>query len=224
MVPLMDESRRAGRVLGIVAALIVLLAVALLIAGQGVAVGVGALVGLILGAAGGLAFVFWLTRHDSNPSSVSFRVGRSSDSQPSEAWLREMQETAELGGVDLGPIRAVRQVLETAEAGGLTVELVSMEERVGGLALTMDVRAGPGVRPPTGMAVVSVADDRGTRYLAGSQGQSGSPTSMRFEVAIVPTPPPEATRLEVTVERFLDPFGGRERPMSGPWVFEVPLG
>ena len=211
--------------MGVVGAIVVLLAIALLIAGQGVAVGVGALVGLILGAAGGLAFVFWLSRNDPSSSSrSSFTVGRSSDGQPSEEFLRDMEGMAELGGVDLGPIRVVRQVLATAEASGLTVQLVSMEERVGGVALTMDVRAGPGVRPPMGLAVISVADDHGTRYQAGSQGLSGSGMSMRFEVAIVPPPPPEATRLEVSVERFLDPFGGRDSPMTGPWVFEVPLG
>ena len=199
----MNESRRSGRVVGVAGALIVLVAVALLIAGQGVAVGVGALVGLILGAAGGLAFVVWLTRHDPSSSASLFRVSRSSDGQPSEEWMRELQETVELGGIDLGPIRAVRQVLATAEASGLTVQLVSVEERVGGLALTLDVRASPGVRTPMGMAVTSVADDRGTRYQTGSQGQSGSSTAMRFEIAVVPLPPREATRLAVTVERFL---------------------
>jgi hypothetical protein len=131
---------------------------------------------------------------------------------------------ADVSGVDLGVIRAVRQVLSTAEANGLSVQLVSMEERVGGLLLIADVRAAPGVRMPMGIAVVSVTDDRATRYQAGSQGQSGSPSSMRFEVAIVPIPPPQATRLEITVERFLDPFPGRERSTTGPWTLEVVLG
>jgi hypothetical protein len=220
----MDEYRRTGRVVGLAALAVVLVAIALLIAGQGVAVGVGALVGLMLGAAGGLAFVLWLTRHDPSGRSASFAFGPSSDGEPSPEFIREMHEMADVSGVDLGVIRAVRQVLYTAEANGLSVQLVSMEERVGGLLLIADVRAAPGVRMPMGIAVVSVTDDRATRYQAGSQGQSGSPSSMRFEVAIVPIPPPQATRLEIAIERFLDPFPGRERSTTGPWTLEVVLG
>src|SRR5688572_4345437 len=144
---LMDEYRRTGRVVGLAALVVVLVAIALLIAGQGVAVGVGALVGLILGAAGGLAFVLWLVRADPS-SSFSFRVGGSSGGEPTEEFIREMRDIADVSGVDLGGIRAVRQILATAQTGGLTLELVSMEERVGGLVMTLDALAAPGVRTP----------------------------------------------------------------------------
>jgi hypothetical protein len=218
----MDEVRpTSARIVLVGGLLVVIVAIALLMAGQGVAVGAGALVGLILGGVGGLAMALWAARRDE--SSTSFAILRSaSDGQLNEEFLRELHEVSELVGVDLGPVRAVRQVLVTAEASGLTVHLVSMEHREGGLALNLEVRSSPGVRVPMGMAVVSASDDIGTIYQAGSQGQGGSSNGTRFEGVVVPPPPSDATRLTVTIERFLDPFG-RGSSMTGPWTFEVPL-
>jgi len=114
-------------------------------------------------------------------------------------------------------------VLVRADAGGLKVELVTVEFHDAGLAMTLDVASRPGTLPPASMARVSVSDDTGTAYRASAQGQGGLPSRMRYAVMAIPAPPLAATRLEITIERFLDPFPGGRQQASGPWTFSVPL-
>lgn len=218
----MDLSWRfRGRLIGMALLAITLVAIALLVAGYGVAVGLGALVGLILGLIVGLFSMRWLGR-DFNRS-ISFGSGEwSSDGPPPEA-LREMQELTEVIGVDVGPISSVRPVLATVSSGGLTLQLASIEHHEGGLIMTMEARPAAGVMAPMGMAHVKVTDDVGTGYRASAQGQGGSPGQIRLEIVAIPVPPPTATRLGISVERFVDPFGSQDRLPHGPWTFDVSL-
>lgn len=222
---------RAARLLGFLFLAAVLGAVALLIAGYGVAVGLGALVGLMLGGVAGLLSVLWLMRGFGRSVNVagmewsSYTYDDQSDERSTVEFATEMHELADLHGIDLGPIRAVRPVLQTVEAGGLSVELVAIEEHQAGLAMTLDVRSGPGALPPASMARVVLADDLGTPYRASAQGQGGWPGRMRYEVTAIPALPATATRLDVRIDRFFDPFpGGRGRGQAdGPWAVAVPL-
>ena len=210
-----------GRVLGLALLTITLVAIALLIVGYGVAVGLGVLVGLLLGLLVGFSSTLWLGSGFGR--SISFGSGEwSSDGPPPEAIL-EMQEMSEVMGVDLGPIHSVRPVLVTVSSGGLTLQLASIEHHEGGLIMTMEARPAAGGMAPMGMAHVKVTDDLGTGYRASAQGQGGSPSQIRIEIVAIPVPPPTATRLVITVERFIDPFGGRNPLPSGPWSFDVPL-
>jgi len=210
-----------GRMLGVSVVVITIATIALLIAGYGMAVGVGAFLGLIVGAVVGFFSVFWLSR--GSDRSIAFGSGEwSSGTSPPEA-IREMQEMAEVIGVDLGPIRSVRPVVATATSGGLALQLASIEHHEGGLVVILEARPSAGVATPIGMARVQVTDDIGTAYRASAQSQGGSPGQARFEIVAIPVAPAAATRLGVTVERFVDPFGGRDRYPSGPWTFDVSL-
>jgi hypothetical protein len=137
--------------------------------------------------------------------------------------MAEMQELGEISSVDLGPIRSVLPVLARAEAGGLDIDLVTVEVHEAGLAMTLDVVSRPGTLPPASMARVLVSDDTGTTYRASAQGQGGLLSRMRYAVTAIPAPPPAATRLEITIERFYDPFSGGRQQESGPWTFSVAL-
>jgi hypothetical protein len=211
----------SGRLLGVVVLVITVAAIVLLVAGYGVAVGVGAFVGLIIGIVLGIVTVMWLSR--GSDRSFTFGSGEWSSGAPPPDAMLEMQEMAEVVGVDLGPIRSVRPVAATVTGGGLTLQLASIEHHEGGLVVVLEVRPSFGVAAPMGMARVKVTDDAGTTYRASAQSQGGSPGQSRFEIVVISVPPAAATRLGVTIERFVDPFGGRDRYPSGPWTFDVSL-
>jgi hypothetical protein len=46
---------------------------------------------------------------------------------------------------------------------------------------------------------------------------------MQFGVSVIPALPPNATRLEVQVERFVDPFDRHTAEQAGPWAFSIDL-
>ena len=217
------QETRTGRIFGFVFLVAVAGAVVLLLVGYGVPVGLGAVAGLILGFVAGMLGVLWALRGAGR--SVSFAgMGWSSDSTPpAESLMAEMSELTEVQQIDLGGIRAVRPVLQTVEVGGLTIQLVSVEEREAGMTLDLDVRVGVGARPPAHMAKVAVTDDLGTAYRASAMSQGGSPSHMRFGVSVIPALPPTATRLDVRVERFVDPFDRGATDETGPWAFTIPL-
>jgi hypothetical protein len=218
--------RRWDQLVGLIFLVVTIGAVVLLIAGYGVAVGLGALAGLVLGFVAGTLGALWLWR-GSGRSVTLGGMAWSSDRPTAELMtdelMTEMRDLGEISGVDLGTIRSVIPVLATTEAGGLTVQLVTIEQHEAGLAMTVDVHARPGALPPASMARVALADDVGTVYRASAQGQGGSPGQMRYQVTAIPTPPPAATRLDVRIERFLDPFPGSRQAAIGPWGFSVPL-
>jgi hypothetical protein len=191
--------------------------VVLLIAGYGIAVGLGAVVGFILGTIAGVASSLWLVHGPGGSWS-------SSTSQPSADLIADMRELGEMAGVDLGAVLAIQPVLDTIAAGGLTVELLAIERHVAGLALSLDVRPATGSLPPPWFARVTVRDDVGTAYRASGQGSGGSHGNRRYDVTVLPAPPASATRLEISVDRFLDPMGGGRPAPDGPWAFSVPIG
>jgi hypothetical protein len=215
--------RGRDRLLGLLVLALVALAIGLLIAGYGVAVGVGALAGMVLGFLAGTLGALWLGRGSGRSITFGGMEWSSESAQPTAALMAEMQELGEISSVDIGPIRSILPVLARAEAGGLDVELVTVEVHEAGLAMTLDVASRPGTLPPASTARVSVSDDTGTAYRASAQGQGGLPSRMRYAVTAIPAPPPAATRLEITIERFLDPFPGGRQQASGPWRFSVAL-
>jgi hypothetical protein len=205
-----------ARAFGFVLLAVILATVVLLIAGYGVAVRLGALVGLILGTIAGVASSLWLV-HGPGGSWLS------SASQPSADAMAVMQELGEMAELDLGAVLAIQPVLETVAVAGLTVELLAIEHHVAGLALSLDVRPATGALPPPWFARVTVRDDVGTAYRASGQGSGGSPGSRRYDVRVLPAPPATAARLEISVDRFLDPMGGGRHTPAGPWAFSVPI-
>lgn len=213
-----------ARLWGIVFLAVIGGAVALLIAGYGVAVGLGALVGLILGFAAGALGLMWLAR-GSGRSVVVGGMNWSSDGPSEEhvAELHELSEMSEMSSIDLGAILSVRPVLVTTEAGGLSVQLVAIEQHEAGLAMTLAVRLAPGSVRPSSMARVSVSDDAGTSYRASAQAEGGSAGLIRYLVAAIPACPGSATRLNIEIERFFDPFPEYGRATVGPWAFSVTL-
>jgi hypothetical protein len=219
-----QAGRLWGRLFGFVFLAVVVGAVALLIAGYGVPVGLGALAGLILGGVAGALGVLWLTRGFGRSVSFGSYTWSSDESvHPSADEMDEMRELGELAGIDLGAIRSVRPILQTVEAGGRSVQLVSIEEHEAGLSMTLEVRTDPGLPPPASMVRVSLSDDVGTAYRAAGQGQGGWPGRTRYEVTATPALPSDATRLEVRVERFVEPFTRRREGSVGPWTFSVSL-
>jgi hypothetical protein len=147
----------------------------------------------------------------------------SSSSQPSAEVMAVMQELGEMADVDLGPVEVIQPVLEAVAAGGLTVELLAIEHHMAGVALAVDVRPASGALPPPFFARVTVRDDIGTAYRASGQGSGGSHGSRRYDVTVLPAPPATATRLEISIDRFLDPMGESRHAPAGPWVFSVPI-
>lgn len=202
---------------------IVVAAVVLLISGYGVAVGIGALAGLVLGFLAGTLGLLWLGRGSGRSITVGGMEWSSESGQPTAELMAEMQELGEISGVDIGRIRSVVPVLANAEGGGLDLQLVTVEIHEAGLAMTLDVRSQPGALPPASMARVSVTDDAGTAYRASAQGQGGFPGRMQYSVTAIPASPPDATQLEITIDRFFDPFPGSRQPAVGPWTFSVAL-
>ena len=201
--------------------------VTLLIAGYGVAVGLGALGGLILGSVAAALGVMWLLRGSGRSvtfGSMEWSSDRALSSEgPSPELMAELRELSEISSIDLGAIQAVRPVLLTAEAGGLSVQLVTIEQHEAGLAMTVEIRTGVGAASPASMARVSVADDVGTVDKASAQGQGSSPGAMRYVVSVIPAFPRSATQLDVRIDSFLDPFPGGGRASVGPWAFSVAL-
>ncbi len=220
---------RAATASRIVPALVlapVLVAAVLLVAGYGLAVGVGLIVGLILGAGVGLVGVLWLRggayRSITLGSTHSF--GTSGVGGPSDLpdWVHD---GARVQGVDASPLRRVLVVRQQATAGGVTIEVLTLELRALGGVLA----ATASIEPPTGplgpFARASVTDDVGSAYTAAATpGGSGGPFVTRLEVRFAPAPPLTAKRLELRIEEFVDPFPNhRLGAVTGPWVFTIAL-
>jgi hypothetical protein len=220
----METVRRPwDRLVGLLFLTLVVVAVGLLIAGYGVAVGAGALIGLVLGFLAGTVGALWLWRGSGRSITLGGMEWSSESGQPTAELMAEMRELGEISSVDIGPIRSILPVLASADAGGLDVQLLTVELHEAGSSMTFDVASRPGTLPPASMARVSVSDDRGTPYRASAQVQGGLPGRMRYAVTAIPTPPATATVLQVRIERFLDPFAGGRSSAVGPWAFSIPL-
>jgi hypothetical protein len=210
----------ASTAFGILLVSLVGAAALLLAAGNGTSVAVGLVIGLLVGLLLAVATGLFFIGARGGISWSSRRPAASRD--PDAGALREMREMAELSSLDLGEVRAVQSVLATSEAGGLNLQLVSLERCEAGLRASIDVRQRPGAGHPGPFAEMAASDDAGTTYRAAVQGGGGQ-TPARFIVVIVPAPPPAATELRLEISRFFEPFE-RRRSQDGPWRFEVKLG
>lgn len=215
----------SARFLGLAFTMTVIAAIVALVAGYGVPVGIGALAGFILGALAGIIGALWLIRGAGRSLSLGgatwSSADRSGEVQPIE--MAQMRERSELLQVDLGPIRTVLPALSTVDAEGYELQLVATEVHEGGLTILVDVRSQPGSLPPGFWADVTVRDAAGTPFRASGQCNGGAPNPMRYSIAVVPAPPAEARRLDLVIERFIDPFPGAGRRTHGPWHFVIEL-
>ena len=211
-----------GRLVGVAVLGVTLAAIALLFAGQGPVVAAGALVGLILGLVAGVVGLLWISRHGGRH--FTFGTVLPGDMPPMDSPFMElMRESAEVMGTDLGPVESVRPIIQTAAARGLTLTLIAMELRAAGATFMIEARGDIGTRASSGMPAVRFSDDQGTHFRAASQGGSGSNSAMRYEVTIIPAPPPTARTLTVSVDGFMEFDPWSSKSIEGPWVFEVPL-
>ncbi len=128
-----------------------------------------------------------------------------------------------------GPLRSVVAIGQTAEAGGVIVELIALEVRATFAVLTW--RARPDGLRLLGSPESSVADDAGTRYRAWSTSSSGGEHGSQGEITILPSPPETARVLTVEFVAFghYGPFPSmlpraiRDDRAEGPWLFELPI-
>lgn len=123
-------------------------------------------------------------------------------------------------------LHRVLPVGQSTEVEAIRIELTALELRAGGgVATAIAHTEPPDARPPGPFARISVLDDVGTTYAAGTEGNGGSPFATRLSIRFAPAPPETAGELTIRIEEFVNPFPGpaRER-VVGPWVFVVPLG
>ena len=207
---------------------IVLLAAALMVVGYGVPVGVGLLVGLALGSGVGVIAVLWLGARPGRTAglgSFTFLSPDGATSGPPEFpdWL---QDGARAAAVEMTALNRVLPVGQSTEVEAIRIELTALELRAGGgVATAIAHTEPPDARPLGPFARISVLDDVGTTYAAGTEGNGGSPFATRLSIRFAPAPPETAGELTIRIEEFVNPFPGpaRER-VVGPWVFVVPLG
>lgn len=148
------------------------------------------------------------------------------DSVPPEQWARILEDMPWLD-IPSTPLVGVVGVGTTAEAQGVTVELLAIEIREGGAVVHWRARASREVGLL--MPDVTVADDRSTNYrVAPAQGGGGG-RDWSGETMFLPAPPTDAT-LTIEVSSFGPPFGMPPMPgytplppVAGPWRFEVPI-
>ncbi len=212
----MRTAATARSVPALVLALVVLAAV-LLVAGYGLAVGAGLIAGLLLGAGVGLVGVLWL--HGGPGRSIglgsSYLFGTSETGGPVDLpdWVHD---SVRVQGVDASPLRQVLVARQQATAGGVTIEVLTVELRELGGVLAATARADPPTGPPGPFARASVTDDVGSTYAAAATPGGGSgPFMSRLEVRFAPAPPPTARRLELRIEEFVDPFPNHGRRAVG---------
>jgi hypothetical protein len=208
-----------GRAVTIALVVLAALTALLLTGANGSSVALGIAAGLIVGLLLAVVGILFLV---GSRGGVSWSTSsRTSAMRPDDPQLAELREMAELQSIDLGDVLEVRSVLQTAEAGGLRLQLVSVERCAAGVRLSIDVRPLPGSPAPGPFAEVMATDDVGTSYRAAVQMGGGS-VPMRFAVALVPAVPAGARRLALEIRRFYEPFGGF-KSTPGPWRFEVAL-
>lgn len=214
-----------SRIPALVLLVLVVAAAGLLVAGWGVAVGVGVFIGLVLGFVAILAAMAIAQRTGGSASFSSLSLAPN-QLEPDRALLdRHGHDSMRVAGIDEGDLRRVIAVGASVEAGGVRLELTSVELRTDGGLATLVAHT----RPPVGLAgpfvEVRVSDDTGTTYVAVGQGMGGpGPSATRHGVRFAPAPPSSAKVLTLSIDRFVDPFSGGATPIDGPWTFEISLG
>lgn len=205
---------------------LVVVAAVLLMAGFGAPVGVGVIVGMLVGAAVILALIGMNPQTRSASWYGGFSSGASSGPpQPDQAAIqRHHQEWMRVAGVDSGALRRVIPVAGTVDAGGVRVELITVEMREDGGIATLVTHTRPPVGQVGHVVMVSVSDAAGTEYTASGQGSGGANVgTSRHEVRFAPAPLPATRWLTVRIDAFIDPFGAVALPLHGPWEFRVEL-
>jgi hypothetical protein len=225
----MMELRRSAVPSLVSLGLLILVAI-LLIAGYGVPVGIGFTVGLLLGTlAAGLIWA-WIRAGVAGDRSVSFGGWSATSSEPHPYFAvmeRQAQAMSRVATVGDGPLRGVRAIGQSVVAGGVTVDLISLEMRDTGGLIQVAVLSRPPNPPAGSQAELTLIDDVGTNYTAACLGGNmASPGSIRLEVRFAPPPPGDARALILHIDEFVEPFvspGGNSERLVGPWEFRVPL-
>ena len=207
---------------------IVLLAASLVVVGYGVPVGVGLFVGLTLGFGMGLVGVLWLGAGPGRTvgfGSWTFDKTVAVMSGPPQFpdWFHDGARAA---AVEMTALHRIIAVGQMTEVEAIRIEVTALELREGGgVALAVAHTEPPDARSLGPFARISVLDDVGTTYAAGSEGSGGSPFATRLTIRFAPAPPEAAGELTIRIEEFVNPFPGPARQqVVGPWVFVVPLG
>ena len=207
---------------------IVLLAASLVVVGYGVPVGVGLFVGLALGFGVGLVGVLWLGAGPGRTvgfGALTFDRTDAVMSGPPQFpdWFHDGAPAA---AVEMTALRRILAVGQTTEIEAIRVEVTALELREGGgVAIAVAHTEPPDARSLGPFARISVLDDVGTTYAAGSEGSGGSQFATRLSIRFAPAPPEAADELTIRIEEFVNPFPGPARQqVVGPWVFVVPLG
>lgn len=195
----------------------VLVGALLLAAGPGPAIGASVLVAIALGLAVALG------PSARGPGMVSGQWMRRVPAPDHELIARHGRQWVVLSGIEQSSLRRVIAAGAATEGQGVRLELIAVALRDdGGIAILV-----AHARPPTSLGHfldVAVADDLGTAYTAGAQGQGGpSPGVARIDFRFAPAPPPGAHELTLRIDAFLDPFPGPARRLAGPWSLTVDL-
>ena len=207
---------------------IVLLAAALIVAGYGPPVGVGLFVGLALGFGVGVVGVLWLGAgpgRSIGSGGFTFDTTDRVSSGPPQfpEWVEDGLQAV---GVEMTPLHRVVAVGQMMEVEAIRIEMTALELRAaGGVALVVAHAEPPDARSLGPFARISVLDDVGTAYAAGSEVNGGSQFATRLSIRFTPAPPEAAGELTIRIEEFVNPFPGPARRQGvGPWVVVVPLG
>jgi hypothetical protein len=210
---------------------LVLLAASLILVGYGVPVGVGLFVGLALGCGVGVVGVLWLGAGPGRTvglGSFTFLTADTVTSGPSgppefPEWIEDGLRAA---AVEMTALRRVVAVGQVTEVEAIRIEMTALELREGGgVALAVAHTEPPDARSLGPFARISVLDDVGTAFAAGSEGSGGSQFATRLSIRFAPAPPDAAGQLTIRIEEFVNPFPGpARRQVAGPWVFVIPLG
>jgi hypothetical protein len=148
------------------------------------------------------------------------------------AYMRRQRWTGEqlvqLGG---SPLVRVIAVGATAISAGVAVELVALEVRGAGLSASLRFRpADPADQTMhLGDPELTVSDDVGTAYEAGTIVPSRYGGGGEARAVVVPRPPDSARALTLSVARIVRPAlpsqvpNPFDRSVEGPWEFTVSL-
>jgi hypothetical protein len=126
---------------------------------------------------------------------------------------------------DLGELRRVIPIVQSEQAAGLTVTLISLETYDGGFLIhgRHSLRYGERSAENLWMAhpTFVVTDDTGTEYRWGGSRGDGT----RFMPSFAPAPNPAAHELRVNVThiQWMFPKERRHELDEGPWSFSIQL-
>ena len=148
------------------------------------------------------------------------------------AYMRRQRWTVEqLAQLGSSPLVRVIAVGATATSAGVAVELLALEVRGAGLSASLRFRpADPADQTlHLGDPELTVSDDVGTAYEAGTVVPSRHGGGGEARAVVVPRPPDSAQALTLSVARIMRPAlpsqvpNPFDRSVEGPWEFTVSL-